>query len=357
MNLRLLLLLTILSSYTSNAYRILGICPTPAKSHQMFFHTLMQALASQGHELVLLTTDPIKTDNPNITQIDWSSSYHSQFSQANWAHVRGLSVIKLALHDIPDVLDKSLSHPTIASMIKNYQNDHFDAVIVEYVGYTPMYAFAELYNAPMIGFSSLEIDANQHEVLGNGVHPVLHNPNIFGYYHSNTIYKRVWNTFAYFTGACLYEVFDRMFDRLITKHFGTRVKATSIQLARQVDLVLLNSSPFLGFVRPTVPNVIPIGFIHIQPYQRTLPVKIKQFLDEADTGAIYFSFGTMVKSQHLEESTVLKYLRAFRGLKYKVLWKSDRILERNLTDKIYTADWFPQQDVLGLKKFYNRFQI
>lgn len=60
---------------SSCASKILGIFPTPSISHQIGFHVLVKDLAARGHELTILTTDAIKIDNPNVTQINLHSTY------------------------------------------------------------------------------------------------------------------------------------------------------------------------------------------------------------------------------------------------------------------------------------------
>lgn len=40
--------------------KILGILPTPSISHQLPFRLIMRALHARGHEITIITTDPIK---------------------------------------------------------------------------------------------------------------------------------------------------------------------------------------------------------------------------------------------------------------------------------------------------------
>lgn len=341
----LLLLATCVLPFTL-AYRILAICPTPARSHQIVFHSITSSLLERGHELLIMTTDPLSTSNPNVTQIDWSSSYKSRFATANWIKLRGHRVIALGLDDIPRILDNSLSHPDVQNLIKSYMNETFDAVLVEYVGCTPIYAFAELFNTTMIGFTSLQIDANQHNLLGNGVHPILHSPNLMGYYSGTNVIRRVWNVISYFAGRYLYEMFNYKFDRIIEKHFGDKVQSRSVELARRVDMLFLDANPFLGNSRPLVQNVIPVGFLHVNP-PKPLPTKLQRFLDNSYKGAIYFSFGTIVNPKHMDKNIMENFKRAFAGLKYNVLWKREIEQTENSTSKTYVSTWFPQQDVLG----------
>ncbi|PSN29408.1 hypothetical protein C0J52_28242 [Blattella germanica] len=45
---------------SSNGARILGIFPTPSSSHQVPFQTIMRALAARGHQVTIITPDPLK---------------------------------------------------------------------------------------------------------------------------------------------------------------------------------------------------------------------------------------------------------------------------------------------------------
>lgn len=267
-------------------YRILAICPTPANSHQLVFHAILETLAARGHELVMLTTNPVDTDNPNITQIDLSQTYASRLATENFFKTRGLNIIKMGLEDVPWIIDQSLSHPDVVALIGNHHNESFDAVFVEYIGYTPFYAFAELFNAVFIGYTTLEIDATQHEALGNAVHPAIHNPNLMGFYRATSVFRRVWNTVAFVYAKYLKVQFYARFDALIEKHFGADMKQ-SVELVKMVDLLFLQQNPLLGSIRPMIPTVITTSFLHIRP-NKPLPRSLEHYLDSSPQGVIYF---------------------------------------------------------------------
>lgn len=64
------------------------------------------------------------------------------------------------------------------------------------------------------------------------------------------------------------------------------------ELGRNVSVMLQNSHSPLAFVKPNVPGIIDVGGIHIKP-PNPLPADLKQFLDEAQHGVIYFSLGNI----------------------------------------------------------------
>jgi hypothetical protein len=43
--------------------RILGIFPSPSFSHQIVFQTIMKALAARGHQVTVISTDPLKVSS------------------------------------------------------------------------------------------------------------------------------------------------------------------------------------------------------------------------------------------------------------------------------------------------------
>jgi glucuronosyltransferase len=53
----LLLLYTVCST---QAARILGIFPTPSISHQLTFQAIMKALAARGHQVTVISPNPLK---------------------------------------------------------------------------------------------------------------------------------------------------------------------------------------------------------------------------------------------------------------------------------------------------------
>jgi glucuronosyltransferase len=73
---------------------------------------------------------------------------------------------------------------------------------------------------------------------------------------------------------------------------------------------------------------------------------IKIFLDESEHGAIYFSLGSIVKTDTLAVDKRDAFLQAFSELPQRVLWKweADKISGKPPNVKI--AKWLPQVDML-----------
>lgn len=74
---------------------------------------------------------------------------------------------------------------------------------------------------------------------------------------------------------------------------------------------------------------------------------LKKFIDAAEHGVIYISFGSVIKSSTMPRDKLDAVLAAVRELPQRFVWKwEDKTL---LVDKnkLYLADWLPQVDILG----------
>lgn len=69
-------------------------------------------------------------------------------------------------------------------------------------------------------------------------------------------------------------------------------------------------------------------------------------MDEAEDGAIYFSFGSYLKSSMMPEEKMNIFLNVFKKLKQRVLWKFETELPEKLPN-LMVSKWLPQADILG----------
>lgn len=333
-----------------NSARILALFPTPSYSHQLVFRSVTEALAARGHELVILTPNPVNMDLPNVKQIDVSYAYQGYFHQINFAGTKeeniGItSLLSMFTKALTEIMETELSHPEMQKLLHD-PNEHFDAVICEFIGYTPMYAFAEYFNAPLIGFTTTEVTYHDHRAAGNFIHSILHPMNIFPNYRDLNFIERLGSATLDLVLRLYFEPFVySVFDGIIDQNFGANV-SRSYALARKVDMLLLNTHPAMGFVRPLVPNTIQIGFLHVKPPQ-PLSDEWQKYMDASMHGVIYFSLGTNVKTSNLRSGTVEMLLKAFGQLKYDVVWKWDCGETSTKPTNVKTTSWVPQQDLLA----------
>ena len=75
--------------------------------------------------------------------------------------------------------------------------------------------------------------------------------------------------------------------------------------------------------------------------------KISKFLDYANKGVIYVSFGSAVRTSHMSDDRRKLFLNVFKGLKQKVLWKWETEEMEDKPDNVLLSKWLPQQEVLA----------
>jgi UDP:flavonoid glycosyltransferase YjiC (YdhE family) len=116
---------------------------------------------------------------------------------------------------------------------------------------------------------------------------------------------------------------------------------------KNVSLVLLNSHFTLNYPRPYVPNMIEVGGLQINRDSNPLPKDIKEFLDAATDGVIYFSMGSSIQSTTLPNEKREALLRTFASFEQKVMWKWESDDLPGKPDNVFTKKWWPQADILG----------
>lgn len=74
---------------------------------------------------------------------------------------------------------------------------------------------------------------------------------------------------------------------------------------------------------------------------------LQTFVESAEHGVIYFSFGSLINSNHLPKEKMNIFLVTIEQLKQKVIlkWIPDGSIK--LSQNVLTGSWFPQSDILG----------
>lgn len=83
---------------------------------------------------------------------------------------------------------------------------------------------------------------------------------------------------------------------LVEKHFGHLKPLPTIEeLRKNISIVFVNAHRSITYARPHMPGLVYIGGAHIKP-PKPLPADLQKFIDEAPQGVIYFSLGSIFKS-------------------------------------------------------------
>jgi len=336
---------------TSDGARILATVATHSYSHQVAFRSIWKALAERGHDVVLLTTDPMKEDIKNLRQIDLSSSYEvmnsynfSTFVSKNTSN-NFWGFMKNAVVSMGEAIRHQLQHPEVQTLIHN-KSEQFDLIMTEVI--FPIHlGFIERFKVPVIGLTSLDAHRTLHLLMGNDDHPVIH-PS-FGLnqsYPPSLLDKIISVLFNILMDLYGIFVVNPMVNEIIQKTFGENSKPVE-EMIKEIDMLFINVNPVLHPIRAVTPNTIIFGGgTHLDRVAKPLPENIKKFLDSASNGAIYFSLGSNVKSALIRDDLRQLFLEGLGELPYKILWKFENEELQNKPDNVMIQKWVPQADVL-----------
>lgn len=74
---------------------------------------------------------------------------------------------------------------------------------------------------------------------------------------------------------------------------------------------------------------------------------LKQIVESAKEGVVYFSLGSVVKSSKMPMETVSLLLSELSKIEQTVLWKWETDDIPQLPKNVIVRKWFPQNDILG----------
>lgn len=260
-----MLILFLISVYIKciTTARILGIVPTPSYSHQVVFRPIWAELSLRGHEVVVITTDPMNNLSlTNLTEIDLHSAYDIWIKHdiANYMAVNQFNfgnLIDKMINTMSDLAHNQMNHPKVQELL-NIGNNTFDIVLAELM-FPTMCAFSKLYNCPCIGIASMDISGVVfHNLLGNSAHPSLHPDPMVPFHGKLSFMERLGSTIMYLFTQYLKLVYTETSDEFLKKYFGQHVVSIDT-LMNDMDLVFVNVNPVLNPVRPVTPATILFG--------------------------------------------------------------------------------------------------
>lgn len=119
------------------------------------------------------------------------------------------------------------------------------------------------------------------------------------------------------------------------------------EMEKKVAVTLFNSHPAMAMARPGMPSHFRVGGVHLKPRISQLEESVQDFLDSADEGAIYISFGSHVLSSKLPKDVIKCIAENVRKLPHKVLWKWEEDTMENKPENVKLVKWVSQTDVLA----------
>lgn len=334
----------------ASSANILGIFQLPYYSVSKHHEDVIKVLLYRGHNVTIITEIPFKP-HENLTEIKLSESENllALSSNENQLELRNslLSNVELFREKF-EMFMRHLKSEKIQNFIQSAKRNDFDLIISDNFFFNPLMALSEVFDCPMILSSASETFPNIHSMMGNEVNPIENSYQmpIPVLPAEMTIRQKLGALFLNY-GAIFLELCLKFYNANALKKFFPNQTATQSDIENRVSLVMTNTHPAMGLVRPSS-SLLHIGFLGVRP-PKPLPVgDLKNFMDNSKTGVIYVSFGGANKASKIDRRIIQNFLNFFNNASYDVVWQIDdnRILSET-SDNIFLIDWVPQADLLA----------
>ncbi|KAL0860417.1 hypothetical protein ABMA27_009811 [Loxostege sticticalis] len=335
------------------AARILAVFPVPSISHQVVFRPLTLELAKRGHEVIVITTDPIypKGKGPaNFTEIDvhdlsyeaWKENFIKSDAATSGDKSDLQSQMFVIYKTMNKVFEMQLLTPEVQKLIHD-KSQKFDLLIVEAAMLSAV-GFTHVFKVPVIQFSSFGAIIHNLGTMGMPMHPIIFSTSVRQRVHNLSKWEKLSEFYNFIRLSRYWAICEEESDQMLKKVFGPDIPKQS-ELRNNVDLLFLNVNPIWENNRPSPPNVIYTGGVHQNPVQ-DLPQDLKSYLDSSKHGVIYFSLGTNVEPALLPPERIQNLINVFSKLPYDILWKWNKDELPGRTENIRISKWLPQSDLL-----------
>ncbi|XP_060531526.1 uncharacterized protein LOC132705109 [Cylas formicarius] len=334
--------------------RILFATGMAAPSHQKPFQQVWRALSLKGHEVHVITPNPLKDKSlVNLSEYDLSSLYELKktVSSNDMAYMtkkpsffQAFSKDLVMIQIWTKLFDIVLSHNETQRLLQ--QNLKFDVVIVEWL-FPTLAGLGAHYTCPLIGISSLGAPVVALDALGNPSHPIIAPDMNLPLTRDMTLRERLMSS--------LYSLYVRLYyhlwilptnDKIVKKYLGQDLPYLG-DIEKNVSLLLLNRNSVFHRPMPLYPNIVEMGGIKYPKQNQTLDKELQSFLDSSKNGVIYFSLGTSRKSNLLPAEILQEIKDAFKNLPYKIVWKWEDDVMHDKPSNVYIRKWLPQTAILA----------
>lgn len=312
---------------------ILGLFPFPSQSHFNSILPVMTRLAKNSHNVTSISNFRLGEKLDNFDEIiipiyDFWANVQKELGVKNmFETIRSpSSAIQKAVRTTgADLIDSFLQQPQMKAILDSKEKFHYDLIIVDLFHTEALFMLGEIFQTPVIGISSSNFE-NYMTALVDAAVPSACSPIDFETYTRDASFGQRISNILECTERRSQRRNDLIAQEIVaTKYFsvaGRSFPQLSEVLSSRTALTLINNYPPLLTPRPITPNIIPVGGTHIKQAQN-IQWNIKRFLDDAREGAIYFSFGTVLKCSDLEIDKLTAIVRVIGKLKEKVLWHCD----------------------------------
>lgn len=248
------------------ASRILCVSIFPSYSHQIVYDAIWKELAKRGHEVVLITPNPLKDPSlKNLREIDISFAYNIwRDNRAEWFRDKGKpskrDLLKNDYNTLSIIFEKTMQHPNVQELL----NESFDLQIAEWV-YPAVFGLSEHFHCPLVTVGSIEMFDVISNDIGNPVNPAVYSNFLLPFTSARMTFKHRLQSIEY--SFWLRWVFDFQVyptcDQILRQYLNSDIPPIK-EVMKNISLNLVNRNSIFFTPRLSMPNVIEFSGIHIQ---------------------------------------------------------------------------------------------
>lgn len=125
-----------------------------------------------------------------------------------------------------------------------------------------------------------------------------------------------------------------------------------IDLIHNVSLILLNSHTAMQYPRPSSPNMLHVGGMHLNDknsHSKPLSEDITNYIGAAPDGVIFISLGNVIRSADLPADKIDAFVKVFSKFmgKMRIIWKWENATLINHPKNVIIGPEMPQQAILA----------
>ncbi|KAJ0176088.1 hypothetical protein K1T71_008262 [Dendrolimus kikuchii] len=327
---------------------ILGVFPYQGKSHFFVFETFLKELASKGHRVTVISHFPQKEpiDNYQDISLAGKSKILEDVFPLKSSYMTVIAISLFLVNYGTDNCRTLLADERVQNLWKTKAK--FDVVVTEQFNSDCSLGLAYKLGAPVVGMTTHVFMPWHYERFGIVFNPSYVAMEFFGGGTKPTFYQRVERILFHAYFNTLYKYFSHRIDEQTLAQYFDDVPPLE-ELAREIKFFLLYSHPVLFGPNLFASNIIDVNGYHVAK-PKELPDDLKKFIEEAEHGVIYISFGSMLKAATTPIDKVEAIVGALSELPQRVIWKWEEKSLPGNPKNFYISSWLPQNDILAHPK-------
>ncbi|KAB7505536.1 UDP-glucuronosyltransferase 1-7C [Armadillidium nasatum] len=305
-----------------------------------------EALAKRGHQVTMVSmyepTKKIENIREVVIQNVSLDSMLVNIFEDN-------DVVASIFKEMSTICFKALDQPQIQAL----KNEKFDLIILSIFFNYCFLSFIHHFKVPFIYISPAGLIGSMNDMVGNIDFPGIVGTKFLQPTFPLTFKQRLATTLMneYMTKVSEYYLLPKMYSMCIEKGLCDPDTPPFSEFDKNASLIIINSIRAIEYPpRPTNPNVIYAGGIHLKPPKK-LPKDLEDWVQgSGEEGFIFFSLGSALNPDFLPEKYRQILVKVFGSLKQRVLWKWNEETMPDLPSNVKLQKWLPQADLLGHPK-------